>query len=835
MKSIVKWIVGTVVVLLLAVIVVMVVAVVVFDPDDYREVVAELVFDQTGRTLEIEAGLSINVLPCCSVSLKETRLSNPEGFAEKEFARVEAVKLGLQLWPLIVRQEVLVDDIELDGLELTLVQRADGVANWEFESEPSPAVDEQEPSDTSIDLSTLSIGAIRIRDAQVSYEDPEAAYRVDDFNLQTGRIEVGQPVDLDMSFKAQDLKAGTKVQLEMESKINIDSEFSQLVLSGLSTSTDISGGDLPADAIALSFTAGSVNYDLNAGLAKLEQVQASADLSGGDLPADAIALSFTAGSVNYDLNAGLAKLKQLQANADLSGGDLPADTVAVSAAAGAVNYDLNGGRAKIKKLQANVDLNGGDLPAGGVAMSVAANSVGYNLNSERADLDQLVANINAAGLQLDLTGSGFYSEKRADLAGEVKVNSFSPREILATLDQPEIVTADPAVLQTVEFSGQWSVSDSLLRLDGINVRLDDTRIKGMAQLNYPDQSGIRFDLSLDEIDLDRYLAPAADEPTTNADDDTGDEELPFDALRDLDLQGQARIGRMTVSDAVLQNVEVTISAADGKLKIDPIRAKLYGGRYRGKLTLNVARKRPKVRFQHTLKAVQVGGLLADMTETENIEGVLEARFNGAGFVRTTNQLLRTLDGDVSLNLADGVYNGVDVWYEIRKARALLRGKPPPTASGDPKTPITAMDLNGQIDKGKLNTDRLLLEIPFIRLDGKGTMNLVKQTMDYRFNARVFGKPEFGDGEDLSDLEKLVIPLTVSGDVAGPKIGVDLAELAKNAAVQKVQDTLLKKLGLDDPEPQDGNATTDDETADKPQQDSTKDLLKKGLRDLFKKP
>jgi AsmA protein len=124
-------------------------------------------------------------LPCCSVALKETRLSNPEGFAETEFARVESVKLGLQLLPLIFRQEVLVDDIGLDGLELTLTRRADGVANWEFASEPSAPADEPETADSDIDLSTLSIGSIRIRDARVTFEDAEAdmAYRVDESQL----------------------------------------------------------------------------------------------------------------------------------------------------------------------------------------------------------------------------------------------------------------------------------------------------------------------------------------------------------------------------------------------------------------------------------------------------------------------------------------------------------------------------------------------------------------------------------------------------------------------------------------------------------------------------
>ena len=475
------------------------------------------------------------------------------------------------------------------------------------------------------------------------------------------------------------------------------------------------------------------------------------------------------------------------------------------------------------------------MPAGGATVSVDANSVGYGLDSGRAALDQLHATLDAVGFHLDVTGSGTYSEQRADLAGDVSIDKFSPRELLAKLEQPDVVTADPEVLQAADFKGQWAVMDSRLRLEGIEMRLDDTRITGMTQLTYPDQSAIQFDIGVDEINLDRYLAPTTDDEAAVSDDDAVAKDLPIDTIRGLDLRGQARITRLTVSDADMQNVVVTISAANGLLNIDPIRADLYGGQYNGSIMLDAAVDRPKTRFQHSVKAVQAGGLLADLADTENIEGVLEARFNGVGYARNSDELLRTLDGDMSLNLADGVYNGVDVWHEIRKARALFKGQPPPAASADPKTPITAMDLNGRIDQGTLITDRLLLEIPFIRLDGNGTTNLAEQLMDYRFNARVFGNPNFGDGEDLSDLEKLVIPLTVSGDVAGPKVGVDLAELAKNKAVEKIQDRLLKKLGFDEPETPEDGTTQDGESGGQAQPDTTRDLLKKGLRDLFKKP
>lgn len=789
MSSIVKWVAGIAAVLLLAVIAVMVIAVFVFDPDDYREVVAELVNEQTGRKLEIDGELSINVLPCCSVSLKETRLSNPPGFDEPEFAQVESVELGLQLWPLIVRQEILVDDIGLDGLRLTLIQRGDGVANWTFDTESAPAAAESEPADGNVDLSTLSIGGIRIRDAQISYEDPASAYRLEDFDMQTGRIAVGEPVGLEMSLRAEDLKAGTKVQASLDGEINIDPELSQIVLSALNTTANVGGGALPAEDIALS------------------------------LKAD---------SLEYDVNAAKAKLKKIKAKAELNGGDLPADTVTLTINANAANYDVNAERAKLKKMRGNIELAGGDLPAGGVALAVGADSVTYKLKNGRAELDKLDAKVDTAGLNINLSGSGSYSEAKSDLSGSIKVESFSPRAVLAKLEQPEVVTADPAVLQKMKVDGNWSVMDSVFKIDGMDLLVDDTKVQGTAQLNYVDQSDIQFDINVDEINLDRYLPPVSDEPVAGGEADGGAEELPVELLKDLDVQGRARVGQVTVNNTVLQNIDVTINAADGRLKLDPIAAELYGGRYNGKMTLNVARERPKMRFQHSLKAVQIRGLFADMMEMENVEGLLTARFNGDGFARNSDEMLRTMDADLSVDLAKGVYKGLDVWYEIRKARALLKGEPPPQPSPDPKTAITAMDLAGKIDKGQFASDKLLLEIPFIRIDGRGTADLVKQNMDYRLNARVFGKPEFEDGEDLSDLAKFVIPLTISGDMASPSIGVDLAELAKDTAVRKVQDRLLDKLGLDKSQDETADGQADDTT----KQDPTEELLKKGLRDIF---
>ena len=88
--------------------------------------------------------------------------------------------------------------------------------------------------------------------------------------------------------------------------------MSQLALDGLKADVKASGGELPAENIALSASVDAVNYDLNAGLAKLDQVQANVDLSGGELPADSAAISMSATAVDYDLNAASADARTIE-------------------------------------------------------------------------------------------------------------------------------------------------------------------------------------------------------------------------------------------------------------------------------------------------------------------------------------------------------------------------------------------------------------------------------------------------------------------------------------------------------------------------------------------
>lgn len=746
--------------LVLALVALAVVVSVFVDPNDYRELIADTVKQETGRELAIEGELSLKLFPCCAIGIGRSTLGNPPGFEAGHFARVEDVRLGLQLWPLITRREVLIGEVRLDGLDLNLVRRKDGVANWEF----SPGDASDGPGDviaddgSEEDRGRLSIDSIAVNQARIAYTDVLEGldYLVEDFSLQTGEISPGEAFDIEAGMRITDATDGSTGRLSLKSGARFDAASSVLALNDLA----------------------------------LELEAAGAALSGAALKAD-----LTAGSV------------QLNAAADL--------------------------KAEIRKLTGTFGLAGDELPGGRIDTEIALEGLNWDAATEGGSITALVATTRAAAATLRIDAGGSFKEDGSGLAGSLRLEPVSPRELMKMADVEPPVTADPAALTLIEASGKWRLGKDSISITEWDSRLDDTRTTGEFGVANFDKPRLTFKLALDRIDVDRYLEPEAEDGKAAAseeDAEQADSELPREELRDLNVDGSLSVGDLVISGTRMTDLQATIRARDGIISLDPVSAKLYGGRYDGRIRVDATGPKTAVSMDQSLDAVQVGGLLADLAEVTELEGLVVARVQAAGSGTTDRELRESLTGDLSFDLADGLYKGMDLWYEIRRARAKIRGETPPERSGPAQTRITAMQLNGKLADGVFRSDRIAAEIPFIRLTGKGALDLATEGLDYTLEARVFKKPEFPDGDSLDDLTNLVIPLTIRGTVESPKPGVDLAGLAKSAAGQKLREKLIKELDLDEPEaPADGSAETE------PKPDKPEDVLKRGLRDLLRKP
>ncbi len=496
----------------------------------------------------------------------------------------------------------------------------------------------------------------------------------------------------------------------------------------------------------------------------------------------------------------------------------------------------------VPELTADLELKGADVPGGSAPLQGKFTDLRYDVDAGLGTLAALSAKMSLAGVPLDVDGAGTFGA-RNDLRGTLRIPAFSPREVLPKLRQEVPNTADPKVLAQLAGTASWFLRDNAAGLERLALVLDDTQIAGsLSQELLPEGSKgaprTRFDLILDALNADRYLAPDA-APVAQGDDGTPPKEpptkIPAETLRGLNLDGRARIGQLTINKLKLTDLDVAMTAVGGRVRLDPLAVKLYDGSMLGGIRLDATGANTRVTLDQSFSRVNIGALLTDFADVKNITGTMDLKLNGTATGRTDDELLGNLGGSLAFSLADGVYKGMDVWYEIRRARALLRRTAPPARTGPEETPIKVLEMAGKLSNGELRTDRFTAEIPFLRVSGDATVNLPKGTLDSDLTALVFEKPVFADDKSLEDLLNVRIPLTVKGPVADPKVRVDLSKMVKGALKEKLretlQDKLREKLGIGKPATDEAPPTEGDQAA--PADEKKEDPLKKALDRLFR--
>lgn len=807
MKLLVKILLGAVGLVLALAIALAVAVTLLFDPKNYQPMLAGSVEQATGRKLTFSGDLGLDLFPCCSITLGRTALGNPPGFPAGDFASVGSASLSLKLWPLISSREVQIGTVRLSGLDANLLVRNDGASNWTFEGrEPAGDGTPADGADAGAGPERLFIEGVEIENGRISYRDEQdpAAYLAEDLQLSTGHLEPGEPFDLKLATKLTDQTDGTAGNVALESTATVDKGFTRITLANPSFDISAGGGVVPAKSLVMKLGAAELG---------IENEQAT--------------------RLRFKGLEGEFTLEALEALAGDAEGSFVADDARLEL--GAAN-SLN-----VPALAADITVSGEKTPGGSVNSVVRLGGLSVDLDKMWAGIESLSADVTGLGGRLALTGSGRVADTGAALSGTMKLEPLSPRSVLAVLKQPEPQTADPKALTRLSGESAWALGKDSLQLDGMNLQLDDSRVTGTLAVTGFDKPATRFDLKLDTIDLDRYLEPDATPPAVGAapaainSPASPAEDIPVDLLRDLRLDGRLQVGQFKLADVRLSNLDAKLKADGGKLRVEPLKGKLYGGDLAGAMSVDASGGTARISVDQQLAAVQVGQALKELFQNDKLTGALTGRINARGTGNTSDELLRTLAGNVALSLADGAYLGSDLWYEIRAARARLRGDPVPAPPASPRTPFNALEIAGTITDGVLNSDRLFAEIPFIRMKGTGTLNLVSKAMDYKLQAEVFQAPVFEDDTDLKDLAGLTIAMNLKGPMDSPKVSVDLKNLAAGVATQKLKNRLIKKLGLDKPEEGAVPAEEAQPTTEPPPEEKPRDALKRTLRDLLKPP
>lgn len=266
-----KWIswffAGLVVLILLG----MAVLVWVVDPNGFKPRIEAAVREATGREFTLVGNIELGFFPWLSLRTGSGQFGNPPGFPVEPMASWRSAQLGVKVFPLM-RGDLEVDRIRLDGADVRLTRRADGHANWQ-------GIGSGQPANPQAKSRYVTIDGVDLRDSRLLFVDEVAPRRVEitSLNLTTNAIAPDQPFtgteiqgDLHMAGFAP---AGVAFRVAVP-KAALSKDYSSLDvpafemnLGGMQAAGGVSG-DL-GDSLRLAGKVESNTFDVRALLASM--------------------------------------------------------------------------------------------------------------------------------------------------------------------------------------------------------------------------------------------------------------------------------------------------------------------------------------------------------------------------------------------------------------------------------------------------------------------------------------------------------------------------------------------------------------------------------------
>ena len=448
-----------------------------------------------------------------------------------------------------------------------------------------------------------------------------------------------------------------------------------------------------------------------------------------------------------------------------------------------------------------LQLSGAGLPSAGLPVQLRFERIEADLAAQTLEMPGM--DMQVAGARLTGALSGTKIVDAPQIGGVLRLADVSLRELLKNLGVTLPVTRDAAAFGRIGFEGQLAANSHSILLNELKLRLDDTTATGHGGIADLDRMALAFDLDLDRINADRYLAPVAPAlapPTAGgaaAVKGSTPLPIPVELIRSLDVHGTLAVRDAVFAGIQYSHLRVGINAAGGRLRIFPSEAQMYGGQYQGDVTVDASARVPRVSFDEHVTGVDFAPLFSDMLETKRISGRGNATIKAVGTGADSAASLRTLTGTLEFHVDNGALEGADLWYEIRRARALLKQQPIPARSGPERTPFIAFSATGRITNGVVSNEDLIAALQYLQVKGRGSADIAAGTLDYHLDVVVLDIPaEGGEGANGQDLVGLKLPVIISGTFAAPKVRPDLEALARARVQQEVdkrKGELEKKL------------------------------------------
>ena len=437
---------------------------------------------------------------------------------------------------------------------------------------------------------------------------------------------------------------------------------------------------------------------------------------------------------------------------------------------------------KLSALKLQATANGQMIPVDQASVTLDAD-VEFSLNTRQLSVRGMNTRVNTSG--------GVLSTAAVNLAGEVGFDLNQQQLTIAVLDLSAELAGDSVPNQKMKLGLsssqlQLKLNERSVDVQDLVLMLNEDRLQGFVRVEDYARPAASFKLQSSSLDVDRltgWQRPAADATDTAVAvpdaEPAADVQiaLPMELLRKLKLDGELDIGRLVAQGLTMSNLQLKVKAGAGVIDLKPMQMDLYEGHFDGWVKLDARGEKPVYSVHKNLSSFHIGAFLQDFMQKDPVSGLANVQIDATTRGDWLSQLKANLDGKVAVAIADGALTGFNLRAEIDQARASLKGEKLSDREVK-KTDFSALSLSGVINQGVFATDDLNLQAPLLRVGGAGTVNLVKESVDYLVNAKLVGTTKGQSAGTINELSGLLIPVAITGSWLDPKLDIQLDEMLK---------------------------------------------------------
>lgn len=295
---------------------------------------------------------------------------------------------------------------------------------------------------------------------------------------------------------------------------------------------------------------------------------------------------------------------------------------------------------------------------------------------------------------------------------------------------------------------------------------------------------------LDSVDLGGFIGlppPVDDENATQEQKQAAAEKeasprlipdvpLNVERLRATDLDVTLNAKEINAPNLPFKGMEVRFNLRDGQLALDPLKVVLADGNLDGVIKIDARPDVPPMVAELNVRKLSLGRFFENTRFADTTHGYFGGRIELAGTGASLADVLATSNGKLTLLMAGGqisqlLVEAADI--DIGEALPLFLGK-------DKSTRIRCGVIDFTATEGMLKSDTFILDTEDSQIVGSAGINLKEEKIDARLDA----KPKD------NSLLAARIPITLSGDLKSPSIGLDARRTSARGAAAVALGSLL---------------------------------------------